>query len=86
MTRWLKNNMSIVWWWAALIAAAAVIFVASRGTGFAQLGVGLLSASLALLAAMALFEVIWQLLSKPFAPSDDNTPSHRAGGRRRPQP
>jgi hypothetical protein len=71
MTDWLKNNRPIVGWWVALIAASVIVFAASRSTELAQLGIGLLSASLALLAAMAIFEVIWQLAAKSFGPSDD---------------
>jgi hypothetical protein len=66
---WFKNNMPIVWWWVALIAVSVVVFAASRGTEFAQFGIGLLSSSLALLVVMAIFEVIWQLAAKSFDPS-----------------
>jgi hypothetical protein len=70
MTDWFKNNRPIVGWWLALIAVSVIVFAASRSTEFAQLGIGLLSASLALLAAMAIFEVIWQLAAKSPGPSD----------------
>ena len=70
MTDWFKNNGPIVGWWVALIGVSAIVFAASRSTKFAQFGIGLLSASLALLAAMALFEVIWQLAGKSLGPSD----------------
>jgi hypothetical protein len=70
MTDWFKNNRSIVGWWVTLIALSAIVFAASRSTQFAQFGVGLLSSSLALLAAMAIFELIWQLAAKSFGPSD----------------
>jgi hypothetical protein len=79
VTHWFKNNMPIVWWWVALIAASAIVFAASRGTGLAQFGMGLLSASLALLVAMAIFEVIWQLAAKSLGPSD-------GGGAGKPRP
>jgi uncharacterized membrane-anchored protein len=69
VTHWLKNNMPIVWWWVALIIVSVVVCAASRGTEFAQFGIGLLSASLALLVAMAIFEVIWQLAAKSLDPS-----------------
>ena len=70
MTDWFKNNRPIVGWWLALIAASVIVFAVSRSTGFAQFGIGLLSASLALLAAMAIFEVIWQLAARSSGPSD----------------
>jgi hypothetical protein len=81
VTHWFKNNMPIVWWWVALIAVSLIVFAASRGTEFAQLGIGLLSASLALLVAMAIFEVIWQLAAKSLGPSDgeDAGKSRRRG-------
>jgi hypothetical protein len=85
MTGWFKDNASIIWSWAALIAVAAIVFVASRGTQFAQCGVGLLTAAIALLLAMALFEAIWQIAVKRFASADDKqasggTPKHRRRG------
>jgi hypothetical protein len=70
MTHWFKNNMPVVWWWVALIAVSVIVFAASRSTEFAQFGIGLLSASLALLIAMAVFEIIWQLAAKSLGPSD----------------
>jgi len=79
MTDWFKNNRPIVWWWLALIAFSVIVFAVSRSTEFAQLGIGLLSASLALLAAMAIFEVIWQLVATWSGRSDD-------GGTGKPQP
>jgi hypothetical protein len=85
MTRWLKNNASIVWSWAALIAAAAIVLAVSRGTQFAQLGIGLLTAALALLVAMGVFEVVWQAAMRWLAPADDkaaaeSAPKHRRRG------
>lgn len=77
MSEWLQSNMPIVFWWAALIAVAAIVFAASRSTAFAQFGVGLLSASLALLLAMALFEVIWQLATKSLGASGGGTRPRR---------
>lgn len=74
MTHWFKSNAPIVGWWVALIAVSAIVFAASRSTEFAQFGIGLLSASLALLAAMAAFEVIWQLAAKSLDPSDGGDP------------
>jgi hypothetical protein len=70
MTHWLKNNMPVVWWWVALIAVSVIVFAASRRTALAQFGIGLLSASLALLVAMAIFEVIWQLAAQSIGPAD----------------
>ena len=86
MTDWFKNNASIVWSWTGLIAVAAIVFAVSRGTGYHQLGVGLLAASLALLVAMALFEVIWQLIVKWLdSPNDKNAPKSAPKTRRRGQ-
>lgn len=83
MTDWLKNNASIVWSWAALIAAAAIVFAASRGTQFAQLGIALLTAAVALLVVMALFEVIWQAAMGRLAPADDKAAAGSAAKHRR---
>jgi len=85
MTDWFKNNASIVWSWAALIAASAIVFAISRGTQFAQFGIGLLTAALALLVAMALFEVIWQAAMRRLASAEDkpaaeSPPKHRRRG------
>jgi hypothetical protein len=80
MTDWLKNNRTIAGWWLALIAGSAIVFALSRSTAFAQLGIGLLSASLALLAAMGIFEVIWQLAAKSTGASEDG-----AGGKSQPR-
>jgi hypothetical protein len=85
MTDWFKENASIIWSWAALIAVAAIVFGAGRGTQYQQLGVGLLTASIALLVCMAVFEAIWQAALKWFAATDDkeapkNTPKHRQRG------
>ena len=63
MTDWLKSNASTIGAWAALIAASLIIFWATRGTQFRQLGIGLLTASVSLLVAMAVFEAIWQGLA-----------------------
>jgi hypothetical protein len=86
MADWFKSNMSVVWSWAALIAAAAIIFAVSRGTGFYQLGIGLLIASLALLVAMGVFELIWQFAVARIDSADDKNkpssspPKHRRRG------
>ena len=64
MTPWLKDNASVILRWAALIAASLIIFAASRGTRFQQFGDGLLTASVTLLIAIGLFEIIWQLLTR----------------------
>jgi hypothetical protein len=64
MTPWLKDNASVILRWAALIAASLIIFAASRGTRFQQFGDGLLTASVTLLIAIGLFEIIWQLLMR----------------------
>jgi hypothetical protein len=85
MTSWLKNNASIIGSWAALIAVAAIICVASRGTQFAQLGMGLLTAAIALLVAVAVFEAIWQAVAARIDSADDkeapgSAPKHRQRG------
>ncbi len=76
MADWFKSNMSVVWSWVALIATAAIIFAVSRGTGFDQLGIGLLTSSLALLVAMGVFELIWQFaVGRIESAGDKNKPS-----------
>ena len=64
MTPWLKDNASLILWWAALIAASLIMFAGSRGTRFQQFGEALLTASVSLLIAIGLFEIIWQLLMR----------------------
>jgi hypothetical protein len=64
MTPWLKDNASVVLWWAALIAASLIVFAASHSTRFQQFSDGLLTASVTLLIAIGLFEIIWQLLMR----------------------
>lgn len=71
MIGWFRSNTSIAWSWAALIAVAAIVFGVSRGTQFAQLGIGLLTAAIALLVAMAVFEIIWQTAAKRLDSTDD---------------
>jgi hypothetical protein len=85
MIGWFRDNTSIVWSWAALIAVAAVVFGVSRGTQFGQLGIGLLTAAIALLVTMAVFEIIWQTAMNFFDSTDDkqapgSTPKHRQRG------
>jgi len=85
MTQWFKNNMSTVWSWVALIAAVAIIFALSRGTQLAQLGLGLLAASIALFVSIAAFEILWQAAVKALDSANDkqapgSTPKHRQRG------
>lgn len=85
MAGWFRDNKSVVWSWAILIAVAAVAFGATRGTQFAQLGVGLLTAAIALLVTMAVFEIIWQTAVRWFdspngKPASGSTPKHRQRG------
>ena len=64
MRGWFKSNAATIRSWLALIAGALIIFWATRGTQFQQLGIGLLMASVSLLVAMAVFEAIWLALMK----------------------
>lgn len=85
MPNWFKNNKSIVWSWAALIGIAAIVFAASRGTGFQQFGIGLLTAAIALLVAVAVFEGIWQSATRRPASAGTkeapkSAPRHRQRG------
>lgn len=85
MTNWLKTNAPVVWSWAALIAVAAIVFGATRGTSVAQFGIGLLTAAIALLVAMAVFELIWQTALKLAGSGNDkqpprSIPKHRQRG------
>ena len=85
MREWLKQNSSAVWSWAALIVGSMVIFLASRGTSFQQFGVGLLVASICLLALITIFEVIWQTAARWLGRwsetnASQNTPGSRHGG------
>jgi divalent metal cation (Fe/Co/Zn/Cd) transporter len=85
MTNWFKNNSSLVWSWAALIGIAAIICAASHGTSFQQLGIGLLTAAIALLVVVAVFEAIWRSAAKLLDGPDrkeapKSTPKHRQRG------
>lgn len=86
MTNWFKTNAAVVGSWAALIAVSAIVFGASHGTNFAQFGIGLLTASIALLVAMAVFELIWQGALKLIESGHDkqpppkSVPKHRQRG------
>jgi hypothetical protein len=64
MTNWLRRNSSNVWSSAALLVASVIIFAATRGTGFQQFGIGLLTASVALIVLLSLFEAIWEVSAK----------------------
>lgn len=86
MNSWLKSNASVVWSWAGLIVGAAIIFGITRGTHFAELGIGLLAAAITLLVAVAVFEAIWQVAvswtggSKDDKAKPERTPRHRQRG------
>jgi hypothetical protein len=85
MTNWFKNNSSLVWSWTALIGIAAIVCAASHGTSFQQLGVGLLTAAIALLVAVAVFEAIWRSAAKLVdgpggKEAPKSTPKHRQRG------
>lgn len=83
MTDWFKDNASIVWSWAALIVVAAIIFGVSRGTHYQEFGAGLLTASIALLVCMAIFEAICQAAVRWLATTDDKAAPGRAPKHRR---
>jgi hypothetical protein len=86
MVNWLRKNASVAWSWAALIAIAAIVFGASRGTVLAQFGIGLLTAALALLVAMGIFELIWQGAMKGLdAAGGEQTPENTRKHRQRRQ-
>jgi cell division protein FtsW (lipid II flippase) len=86
MTNWFKDNTSIIWSWAALIAVAAIICGVSRSTQFASFGIGLLTASVALLVAVAVFEAVWQAAVHWLSSAGNgqapprSTPKHRQRG------
>jgi Flp pilus assembly protein protease CpaA len=86
MTDWFRENASIVWSWAALIVVTAIIFAASHGTQYQQLGVGLLTASIALLVCMAVFEAICWTGASRIGSTDEKAaresapPKHRRRG------
>ena len=85
MTARFNENTSIAWSWAVLISIAVIITAVSRGTGIQQFGMGLLAASLALLVAMAIFELIWQIVVRWLDSGSDkggpkSTPKHRQRG------
>lgn len=59
--RKLRIDPQTAWSWAAAIVAALVVFLASRGTQYHQLTLGVLLSSVTLLVALSLFEVLWRL-------------------------
>ncbi len=70
--------------WLGLACAALVTFLATMGTTFHQLAIGLLSASVALLVASTLFECLWRILMAAlYRESDDiaGTPHSQHRGR-----
>lgn len=60
MTDWLKRNSSGIWWTVALLAVSLIVFLASYDTPYRQFGIALLTASVVLMVAMAIFEALWQ--------------------------
>jgi divalent metal cation (Fe/Co/Zn/Cd) transporter len=85
MKNWFKNNASVIWSWAALIGVAVIAFAATRGTSLQQLGIGLLTAAIALLVAVAVFEAVWQGITTWLDSTNDkeapkSSPKHRQRG------
>jgi divalent metal cation (Fe/Co/Zn/Cd) transporter len=85
MTNGFQYNTSVIWSWTALIGIAAIVCAVTRGTSFQQLGIGLLTAAIALLVAVAVFEAIWRsaakLLDRPASrEAPKSAPKHRQRG------
>ena len=66
MINYAQGNARVIVSWVALIVAVLIIFWLSRATRFEQFGMGLLVATISLLIAIALCELVWQLLISPF--------------------
>jgi hypothetical protein len=62
MLRWLDGNHAEIRAWAVLIGVPVVIYWLSFGTQYHQLGIGILAASVILLAVTLLFEALWRLI------------------------
>jgi hypothetical protein len=60
MTDWLRRNSSGIWWTVALLAVSLIVFFAGYETPYRQFGIALLTASVVLIVAMAIFETLWQ--------------------------
>jgi hypothetical protein len=60
MTDWLRRNSSGIWWTVALLAGSLIVFFAGYATAYRQFGIALLTASVVLIVAMAIFETLWQ--------------------------
>ena len=79
MSGWRKERYSLVLSWTALVGGSLIVFWASRGTQFEPLGGGLLCASVALLGAMAIFEIAWQAVIKAFNFPGQERPQRKEG-------
>ncbi len=71
MIDWLKQHSDNVWSSAALLAVSIVVFASTRGTQYQQLGIGLLTASITLIVAMAAFEAVWENAARSLVLLDD---------------
>ena len=60
MKAWVYDNAATIWSWVALLGVSAIVFAATLHTSLHQFGVGLLTAAIALLVLMLVFEGIWQ--------------------------
>ena len=61
MNAWIKSNRSTILLWALLTVGSLIVFALTRGTNYQQLGMALLTATVALLVAMGVFEALWQM-------------------------
>jgi hypothetical protein len=74
MKQWLKeNNGATIGWWIALIGCALIAFWLTSGSAYHHLGIGILTASLSLLVAMALFEALWWVVVELLYPDGHST-------------
>ena len=62
MKNWMEKNTDAVWSGMALIAGSALAAWMCRGTDLQQFALGLLCASVTMLVAMGIFEIVWQIL------------------------
>lgn len=86
MTDWLKRNSDNVWSSVALLAISIVVFAASRGTEYQRFGIGLLTAAIALIVAMAVFEAIWEIAARLLNGLGDEAAPRTGGKSHRPSP
>ena len=72
MIRWVRENQLVIGSWVALTGISLIVALVSKNTSYHQLAIGILTASLALLGMMLLFEAAWWLAIRTLESPGDN--------------